>query len=209
MSNEENPNSYESSINNVVKAWAELKLLMENPDPKQRGITQALLSGRPVWYEQRRDVEQLARTIDIALLQLAQNRPLTAEEQAAQTKFHEESAAADKIRRSNYVSPFQEWINEKMAEYIKYNGLSEKLLEGDVQCVMFTYSEVEKAYRSDSNEAQLPIALIEHYAEKGTNESLPDWLVNQISESGGEYELFDNMETDDAETMCSEIEHDA
>ena len=209
MSNEENPNSHESSINTVVKAWAELKLLMENPDRKNRGITQALLSGRAVWYEQRAEVSELARTIDVALLELAQNRPLTAEEQAAQTKFYEESAAAEKVRRSNYVSPFQEWINEQMAEYIKTNALSEKLLEGDVQCVRFSYNETERAYRSDSNEAQLPVALVDHFGEYGTDGSLPDWLVNQISESSDTYELFDSMETYDSETMHSDIEHDA
>jgi hypothetical protein len=209
MSNEENPNSYETSINTVVKAWAELKLLMENPDLKNQGITQALLSGRPVWYEQRAEVSELARTIDIALLNLAQNRPFTTEEQAAQTKFYEESKAADKVRRSNYISPFQEWINERMAEYIKTNNLSQDMLEGDMQCVQFSCNETERAYRSDSNDAQLPVALIEHYAENGTDGSLPDWLVNQIMEAGNTYELFVNMEAYDSEFIVSEIEHDA
>ena len=206
MNNEENPNSYENSINTVVKAWAELKLLMENPDLKSLGITQALLSGRPIWYEQRAEVSELARTIDVALLALAQNRPLTAEEQAARTKFYEESAAAEKVRRSNYVSPFQEWINERMAEYIKTNSLSEDLLEGDVQCVRFQYNEVEKCYRYDSNEASLPIALVEHYAENGTDGSLMKWLVNQISERGDTYGLFSDIETHDSEVMDSNVE---
>jgi len=202
----ENPNSYENSINTVVKAWAELKLLMENPDRKSPGITQALLSGRPIWHEQRAEVSELASTIDVALLELAQNRPLTTEEQAAQTKFYEESVAAEKVRCSNYVSPFQEWINERMAEYIKTNSLSEDLLEGDVQCVRFQYNEVEKCYRYDSNEASLPIALVEHYTENGTDGSLMEWLVNQISESGDTYELFSDIETCDSDIMESNVE---
>jgi hypothetical protein len=202
----ENPNSYENSINNVVKAWAKLKLLMENPDLKNRGITQALLSGRPIWYEQRAEVSELARTIDVALLELAQNRPLTTEEQAAQTKFYEESVAAEKVRCSNYVSPFQEWINERMAEYIKTNSLSEDLLEGDVQCVRFQYNEVVKCYGYDSNEALVPIALVLHHAENGTDGSLMKWLVNQISESGDTYGLFSDIETHDSHVMESNVE---
>jgi len=208
MNNEENPNSYENSINTVVKAWAELKLLMENPDRKSLGITQALLSGRAISREHTQEFSRLIYSMRNDLDELFRETP--EELAAADARLVASREVIAEVRAQQIrVSPFQEWINERMAEYIKTNALSEKLLEGDVQCVRFSYNETERAYRSDSNEAQLPVALVDHFGEYGTDGSLPDWLVNQISESSDTYELFDSMETYDSETMHSDIEHDA
>jgi len=205
MNNEENPNSYENSINTVVKAWAELKLLMENPDRKSLGITQALLSGRAISREHTQEFSRLIYSMRNDLDELFRETP--EELAAADARLVASREVIAEVRAQQIrVSPFQEWINERMAEYIKTNSLSEDLLEGDVQCVRFKYNEVEKCYRYDSNEASLPIALVEHYTENGTDGSLMEWLVNQISESGDTYELFSDIETCDSDIMESNVE---
>lgn len=202
---ETNPNDYESAINNMVKLWAELKTLMENPDPKNRGVTQALLSGRIVYTEQYSKFSQLTRDIGYELVSLARSRPLTPEEKAE----NEKAEAEAKARRDAYVSSLQQFVNNVMAEYVKERGLSEELLGGGTQEFRFKYYETERNYRSDSEVVKLPVALLRHF-EQADEEAdiLPGWLVDQISSSGEEYELFNDIESCDSELVESTIEFD-
>jgi hypothetical protein len=191
-------------MSDIVKLWTELKQLMENPDPKERGITQTLSSGKPIQHDQYARFVELSRDIGYDLSGLIREPKRTPEQEAENIKAVEVA----KARCDSYVSPFQKFINEMMAQYVKDNDLSKELLDGETETYRIKYNETEKNYRYDSNVVELPTALLDHVGSEYEPDALLGYLIEQIEQSGNTYEYFDDMEAYDSEVLESSIEYE-
>lgn len=197
---ETNPNDYESAINSIAKLWTELKQLMDQVDPRDRGIVTCLLSGRPITHAQYAAFETRARDLGYDLSSLVR-APKSTQPQPSPIE-----PVAESVKRRG---SFQCSIDDLLREIVSDRQLNPAVLtDTEVVRVTLTYDETEVCWRSDSRDCELPKALVDAFEQNGLNVGdLMDAVVERINEHGS-YEYFDNPECHDSEVQKSDITYE-
>lgn len=225
--NTENPNDSEAAIENVVKLWDKLKVLMEgNHETKYEGVLPSFLRGKALTREQLSIFESTVRDIGYDLSGLARspkhvgpwadgnityigidvavdNMTLDlAKQEMAKAVSERELIAVKKLLRGGdgwSTSSMQTFVDDAVARIVLEYGIDQTALDCAKEYKV-DFNEIERAYRHDYNTVKIP-EVVARYFEGRDDFTLEEWLVDKIQNSNEVYELFDDIETVDSETI--------